>query len=44
MVKTKEIGQSAVLLPKFAMIEYGRHSTTEREWVGYDGFISPELA
>ena len=30
MVIMKKIGQSACLLPKFAMIEYGRASETER--------------
>ena len=37
------IGQSAVLLTKFVMIEYVRHSETERVWVNNDGLINLNL-
>jgi hypothetical protein len=40
MVIMKKIGQSACLLPKFAMIEYGRASETERIWVSNEGLIN----
>jgi len=40
MVKMKKIGQPACLLPKSAMIGYGRASETERIWVSYDGLIN----
>ena len=36
----KDDGQSAVLLSKFVMIEYERHSTTERIWVSNEGLIN----
>ena len=36
----KRIGQSACLLPKSAMIAYGRASETERIWVTNDGLIN----
>lgn len=37
MVKMMKIGQSACLLPKGAMLAYGRASETERVWVGDEG-------
>ena len=40
MVIMKKIGQSACLLPKDAMIVYGRASETERIWVDDDGLIN----
>ena len=40
IVKTKEIGQSAELLPKSVMIGYGRLSTTERPSVNNEGLIN----
>ena len=40
MVIMKRIGQSACLLPKFVMIEYGRASETERVLVVNDGLIN----
>lgn len=40
MVIMKKIGQSACLLPKSAMIGYGRASETERIWVSNDGLIN----
>jgi len=40
MVIVKRIGQSACLLPKFDMIEYGRASETERVLVDNDGLIN----
>ena len=40
MVIMKKIGQSAYLLPKSAMIGYGRVSETERIWVSNDGLIN----
>ena len=36
----KKIGQSACLLPKSAMIGYGRASETERMWVSNEGLIN----
>lgn len=43
IVKTISIGQSAGLLPKLVMIEYGRASTTERVLVSNDGVINLNL-
>lgn len=40
MVIMKKIGQLACLLPKIAMIDYGRASETERIWVSDDGLIN----
>ena len=40
MVIMKKIGQSACLLPKSAMIGYGRASETERIWVSNEGLIN----
>jgi hypothetical protein len=40
MVIMLEIGQSAVLSSKFAMIEYEEHSTTERMLVNNEGLIN----
>ena len=40
MVIVRMIGQSACLLPKFDMIEYGRASETERVLVVNDGLIN----
>jgi len=39
MVIVRRIGQSACLLPKSAMIGYGRASETERVLVGYEDLI-----
>ena len=41
MVIMKKIGQPACLLPKSAMIGYGRASETERIWVNKEGLINP---
>ena len=43
IVKTKEIGQSAGLLPKSVMTGYGRVSTTERVSVDNDGLVNQSL-
>jgi hypothetical protein len=43
MVIMKKIGQSAYLLPKSAMIAYGRVSETERIWVSNEGLINLSL-
>ena len=40
MVIMKKIGQPAYLLPKSAMIGYGRVSETERIWVSDEGLIN----
>ena len=40
MVIVRRIGQSACLLPKSAMIGYGRASETERVLVGYEDLIN----
>lgn len=40
VIMLKIYGQSAVLLSTFIMIEYGRHSTTERVWVSNDSLIN----
>jgi hypothetical protein len=43
IVIMKKIGQPACLLPKSAMIGYGRASETERIWVNLDGLINRSL-
>jgi len=40
MVIVRRIGQSACLLPKSAMIGYGRASETERVLVGYEDLVN----
>ena len=43
IVKTKEIGQSAGLLPKPDLTGHGRVSTTERVSVDDEGLVIPSL-